>query len=78
MAAKKSTAKSAEPDAAEPKAAPEAPAQRDLGQAERQALADEATEKGYIGREVDDTPNGNYTLAGVTAGKPTPETKKRS
>lgn len=33
-----------------------------------------ANERGYIGQKVDPTPNENYTVAGVTAGKPTPET----
>lgn len=51
----------------------------DVGQAEVQARVDEATEKGYIGEsEVDETPNEHYTVGGVTAGKPTPETEKRS
>ena len=31
-------------------------------------------EQGFRGVEVDPTPNENYTVAGVTAGKPTPET----
>lgn len=41
---------------------------------EVQEAADKATEKGYIGIVPDPTPNENYTVAGVTAGKPTPET----
>ena len=39
-----------------------------------QARVDEETEKGYFGTTVDPTPNENYTVAGVTSGKPTPET----
>lgn len=35
---------------------------------------DEATEQGFIGVEVDQTPNENYTVQGVTSGAPTPET----
>lgn len=31
------------------------------------------TEQGFRGVEVDDTPNENYTVAGVLANKPTPE-----
>lgn len=42
--------------------------------AEVQAKVDEETEQGFRGIEVDPTPNENYTVAGVTAGKPTPET----
>lgn len=48
----------------------------DLGQAEVQAAADAAAEKGYFGTVPDDTPNEHYTLAGVIAGKPTPETTR--
>ena len=35
---------------------------------------DQANERGYFGTVTDPTPNANYTVAGVTAGKPTPET----
>jgi hypothetical protein len=48
----------------------------DLGQAEVQAKFDEAAEKGYFGETPDETPNENYTLKGVTSGKPTPETER--
>lgn len=34
----------------------------------------EASEKGYYGPNTDTTPDEHYTVAGVTAGKPTPET----
>lgn len=39
-----------------------------------QERATEHAEKGYRGFVPDPTPNENYTVAGVTAGKPTPET----
>lgn len=48
----------------------------DAGQAEVQAVFDEAAEKGYFGTSPDETPRENYTLAGVTSGKPTPETSR--
>lgn len=48
----------------------------DAGQAEMQAKFDEAAEKGHFGETPDDTPNENYTLKGVTSGKPTPETER--
>ena len=48
----------------------------DLGQDEVQARFDEAAEKGYFGNTPDETPNENYTLAGVTSGKPTPENQR--
>ncbi len=46
----------------------------DVGQDEAQRLADEATEKGYVGNVPDPTPNENYTVLGVVKGLPTPET----
>lgn len=48
----------------------------DAGQVEVQAKFDEAAEKGYFGETPDSTPNENYTLQGVTSGKPTPETER--
>lgn len=48
----------------------------DLGAAEVQAKFDEANEKGYFGYSPDETPRENYTLQGVTSGKPTPETTR--
>lgn len=39
-----------------------------------QEAVDKETEQGFRGVEVDPTPNENYTLQGVTSGKPTPET----
>lgn len=50
------------------------PKPNDGGAVEVQKAADEATDKGYIGTVPDPTPNANYTVAGVTSGKPTPET----
>lgn len=35
---------------------------------------EEATKLGFFGTEVDPTPDENYSLKGVTRGKPTPET----
>lgn len=48
------------------------------GAAEVQHAMDKATEQGFIGVEVDDTPNENYTVAGVTSGAPTPETTDKN
>ena len=48
----------------------------DAGQAEVQAKFDAAAEKGYFGFSPDETPAENYTLQGVTSGKPTPETDR--
>ena len=48
----------------------------DAGQDEVQKRFDEATEKGYFGHAPDETPNENYTLAGVTSGAPTPENQR--
>jgi hypothetical protein len=50
------------------------PQSGDGGNADVQAKMDEATEKGYFGITTDPTPNENYTIQGVSAGKPTPET----
>lgn len=47
---------------------------KDSGEAEVQANVDEENERGFAGVEVDPTPRENYTLEGVVAGKPTPET----
>lgn len=43
-----------------------------------QAAVDAETEQGFRGIEVDPTPNENYTAAGVTSGKPTPETDEKA
>jgi hypothetical protein len=58
---------------AAPPAAKPAPTD-DVGQAEVQAKVDEANEQGFVGTEVDPTPDENYSLKGVTSGAPTPET----
>lgn len=44
----------------------------DGGAREVQEAVDKANEQGFIGEKVDDTPNENYTVAGVTRGAPTP------
>lgn len=44
------------------------------GADEVQEKVDAETEQGFRGVETDDTPNEHYTVAGVTAGKPVPET----
>lgn len=38
-----------------------------------QVAVDEEHDKGYLGHTVDETPREHYTIAGVIAGKPTPE-----
>lgn len=45
----------------------------DKAEKDVQKVVDKHTEQGFWGVEVDETPNENYTVAGVTAGKPTPE-----
>lgn len=42
--------------------------------AEVQQAVDTETEQGFRGVEVDPVPNENYTVAGVLAGAPVPET----
>lgn len=54
---------------AERKSAP-----KDEAQVDAQKAADEAEDRGFLGVSVDPTPKENYTVAGVLAGKPTPET----
>ena len=49
-------------------------APKDEAQQEVQKAVDEAEDKGYLGVPVDPTPKEHYTIAGVIAGKPTPET----
>ena len=51
---------------------------QDLGQGEVQAKMDEINEAGFFGTETDPTPNENYTVKGVTSGKPTPETDEET
>ncbi|GGM04772.1 hypothetical protein GCM10010099_21120 [Streptomyces cinereus] len=49
-------------------------APKDEAQQEVQKVFDEATDKGYLGVPVDPTDKHAYTVAGVVAGEPTPET----
>jgi len=48
--------------------------QNDKAEAQVQAKVDEELEQGFRGVRVDPTPSENYSVAGVTSGKPTPET----
>jgi hypothetical protein len=50
----------------------------DAGEAEVQKTMDEVEAQGFIGEEVDPTPNEHYTVEGVTSGKPTPETDEKA
>lgn len=51
---------------------------KDAGQADVQKKADVETEQGFRGDKVDPTPDSHYTVAGVTSGKPTPETDEKA
>lgn len=65
------------PDKFEPKNENKADtAKAEAGEESVQSIVDEETRKGFRGvaEAVDPTPNENYTVAGVTSGKPTPET----
>lgn len=46
----------------------------DAGESAVQAAKDVEDEQGFVGVKVDPTPDEHYTVAGVIAGKPTPET----
>ena len=50
----------------------------DGGAAEVQEKVDAENEQGFRGTRVDPTPLENYTLEGVTSGKPTPETDEKA
>lgn len=50
----------------------------DAGASEVQKKVDAELEKGLRGTEVDETPNENYSVGGVTSGKPTPETTQEA
>lgn len=50
----------------------------DQGQDEVQATVDQEEEQGFRGTKADPTPNENYSVAGVLAEKPTPETDAES
>jgi hypothetical protein len=60
-----------EPKSAEPTPTTDA---GDHGEAQVQSAFDAANEKGYFGETTDPTPDEHYGVAGVLAGKPTPET----
>ena len=51
---------------------------KDLGGDEVQTKMDVETAQGYSGMNVDPTPDSHYTVAGVTANKPTPETDAKA
>lgn len=53
-------------------------ANTEAAEAKVKAQFDKELEQGYRGVAVDPTPNENYTVAGVTAGKPTPETDEKA
>ena len=50
----------------------------DLGGDEVQQRMDVETAQGFSGMNVDPTPDSHYTVAGVTANKPTPETDPKA
>jgi hypothetical protein len=50
----------------------------DSGASEVQAKVDAENAQGFRGKRVDPTPLENYTLEGVTSGKPTPETDEKA
>lgn len=60
--------------AAEPRESAPTARDADLGAADVQRQTDEAEAQGFVGHKVDPTPNEAYTVGGVTAGEPTPET----
>lgn len=58
---------------AAPKPADETPKVEAAAQAAADVMED-ITDAGHFGESTDPTPNENYTVGGVTSGKPTPET----
>lgn len=50
----------------------------DAGQAEVQQIVDQQNEQGVVGVKVDPTPDAAYTVSGVIAGTPTPETDPKA
>lgn len=50
----------------------------DHGQSEVEQTIGAEVDQGFRGEKVDPTPNENYTVDGVTSGKPTPETDAES
>lgn len=51
---------------------------KSAGQDQVQAKVDQETEQGFRGEKVDPTPDSHYSVAGVTSGKPTPETDEKA
>jgi hypothetical protein len=77
MAEEKSSGQTAEQKKAEKAVAKDPEGVAEKGNAEVQKATDEAEAQGYRGVSPDPTPRENYTVAGVTAGKPTPETDEK-
>lgn len=50
----------------------------DLGRSEVDEKLDAINAQGFMGEKVDPTPNENYSVEGVTSGKPTPETDEKA
>lgn len=50
---------------------------QDAGQRQVQERFTAEQEQGFVGIEIDPTPNVNYTVQGVSKGAPTPETDPR-
>lgn len=61
-------------ETSEKRSDPSASRTGDAGEAELQAIVDKESAQGYRGVVADPTPNSAYTLSGVAAGEPTPET----
>ncbi|HEY8818404.1 MAG TPA: hypothetical protein VIM25_06255 [Candidatus Limnocylindrales bacterium] len=51
---------------------------KDHGQDEAQKTVDKEEEQGFRGVKVDPTPDAHYSVSGVLAGKPTPETDDKA
>lgn len=51
---------------------------KSAGQDQVQEKVDKETEQGFRGEKVDPTPDSHYSVAGVTANKPTPETDEKA
>lgn len=75
MATKKQTTKASAPSKPDSTQPVESPPEADPQVAARMGVE---TAQGFRGTEVDSTPNENYTVAGVTSGKPTPETEREA
>lgn len=73
MVARKKPAEEQEPESTEPEQVEEGTTD---AEAQVQTAVDKENEQGYRGAVQDPTPNENYTVAGVSAGLPTPETDK--